>query len=189
MNGRSSIVTSDFFVADVKKYLKSSCRTHRVPPSFEIGEDVIVIPYSKNTVIVREDTFFIEFDTCGVANKTVGKNGEKGKVITFPYVEEDKVLICKKEFDVFSRIECDNFSFGTIRSRNRGSYFRTKEDEGSKLLFLPYVKDITTIDELGDGNVRIESFSDMIAIKTVTPSGTISFDKDWGELDIVYVKL
>ena len=189
MNGRTSILSSDFFIADVKKYSKSSCRTHRVPPSFDIGDDVYVIPYSKNTVIVKDDNYIIEFDTCSIANKTINKNGAVGKVVNFPYVPEDRVLIVKKEFDPFTSVITDNFSIETIRTRSRGSYINLKDKVGTELLVLPFVKDITSVVELDDGGVKIESYSDMIACKVVTKSGTVSFDRDWGELDVVIVRL
>ena len=189
MKGRTSIVTSDFFVADVMNYSGSACRTHRVPPSFDVGEDVFIIPYAKNTIIVKEDNYFIEFDICGLVDRNVRANGKTGKVINFPHMGEDRVLICKKDYDPYTVVVANNFTVRTARSRERGSYIDLKVKEGVELFVLPYVKDITTIREIDDGNVRIESYSDMMAYKVATKSGRINLDRNWGELDVIIIEL
>ena len=155
------IQTTDFTLADRVDDDKPSM-VRGVP--FEIGDEVLVIPYTIGTTIGRANGkyYLIETDALNIRERTVVSYNVTGKMVRFPRFREDKVIICKFDEMPYTELIVDDFEMGYVR-RVKSSVIKIgKEDREHYHTALLYDKDLTNVKRLDDGRFKIMSYSPSI---------------------------
>lgn len=84
---------------------------------FEVGDEVLIIPYTIGTVISRANKkhFLIETDALNIRERTVQSYNDYGKLVRFPRFGEDKVIICKFDEMPYSELVVKDFEIAPVR--------------------------------------------------------------------------
>lgn len=110
----TQIQTSEYIIRDRVSDDKPSFTRGCIP--FEIGDEVLIIPYSLGTTIKRinEKYFLIETDSLNVRERTVQSYNDQQKIIRYPRFGEDKVIICKFDEMPYSEFTIKDFEIGVV---------------------------------------------------------------------------
>ena len=79
---------------------------------FEIGDGVLIIPYSIGTTIrrINKKYFLIETNSLNIRERTVKEYNNNGsKLVRIPRFREDKVIICKFDEMPYTELVVDDF--------------------------------------------------------------------------------
>lgn len=145
------VIAKEFMISESVANKKLS-RVTNLLHSFEVGELVLTLPFSKGTVIVKYDDYYaIQTDTDNIREIEVKKMGKNSRYINVPRWDNNPILICK--FVELPR------TTGSFREYKRVYVYKPssvavkipREWMNDKVSVIPYVENLTEIIENDDG--------------------------------------
>lgn len=130
---------------------------------FEVGDEVLVIPYTIGTVIRRanEKHFLIETDALNIRERTVQSYNDYGKLVRFPRFGEDKAIICKFDEMPYSELVVDDFEIAPVRKLYSSVVQVNRDYKTDYHTALLYDKKLTKVKKIDD-EFKVMSYSPSI---------------------------
>lgn len=130
---------------------------------FEVGDEVLVIPYTVGTVIRRanEKHFLIETDALNIRERTVQSYNDYGKLVRFPRFGEDKVIICKFDEMPYSEFMINDFEIAPVRKLYSSVVQVNRDYKTDYHTALLYDKKLTKVKKIDD-EFKVMSYSPSI---------------------------
>ena len=132
---------------------------------FEIGDEVLIIPYTVGTIIQRanEKYYLIETDALNIYEETVYQyNDNGGTIVKYPRFQEDKVIICKFDELPYTELVVDDFRFASTYQLYSSVIKVGKEDKDCYHTIILYDEELTNVKRLDDDKYKIMTYSPSI---------------------------
>lgn len=186
----TQIQTTDLIICNKVDDDKPSV-TRGVP--FEMGDEVLIIPYTIGTIIQRANKkyYLIETDALNIIEETVYQYNDKGgTIVKYPRFREDKVIISKFDELPYTELVVKDFRFANVQSLSSSIVKVKKEDRDCYHTVIPYDEELTNVKRIGD-EFRIMSYSPSIVSmypKIRANRYVLSVPKYWLGSEVIVIK-
>lgn len=174
----TQVQTTDFTVKDGVNDDRNSVIVRGCMP-FEIGDEVLVIPYTQGTVIHRIDdkNFLIQTDSLNIHERTVKRYNKNGKSVRFPNFREDKVLICKFDEMPYTEFTVDDFEIAFVTEKYSAVIKVDHHFKDSYYTAILYDEKLT----------RVKKIDDKFKVMSYSPSIVSMYPVMWGGSPVLTV--
>ena len=160
---------------------------------FEIGDEVLIIPYTIGTIIQRanEKYYLIETDALNIYEETTYQyNDNGGTIVRYPRFREDKVIICKFDELPYTELVVEDFRFASVQAMTSGIVKIKKEDKDNYHTVILYDEELTNVKRIDDG-FKIMTYSPSIVSmypKIRANRYVLSVPKYWLGSEVMVIK-